>query len=110
MYFFWIDVPAATKLGIVVVNSPSGNIGAAAEHTIALLCATARNVPDACSSLKSEKWERSRLVGVELKGKTLGVIGLGKGWYIHSKSRKLLFYYLDLIIGVAYCLVSIYTR
>lgn len=73
------DVDAATKLGIVVVNSPSGNIGAAAEHTIALLMALARNIPDACSSIKAGKWERSRLVGVEVKGKTLGIIGLGKG-------------------------------
>ena len=66
-------------MGIVVVNSPSGNIGAAAEQTIALLLATARNIPDACASLKAGKWERSRLVGVEVKGKTLGVIGFGKG-------------------------------
>lgn len=72
-------MPAATKLGIVVVNSPSGNIGAAAEHTIALLCATARNVPGGCASLKAGKWERSRLVGVEYKGKVLGIVGLGKG-------------------------------
>jgi D-3-phosphoglycerate dehydrogenase len=74
-----VDVPAATRLGIVVVNSPSGNIQAAAEHTIALLMSMARNIPDACSSVKAGKWERSRLVGVEVKGKTLGIIGLGKG-------------------------------
>jgi D-3-phosphoglycerate dehydrogenase / 2-oxoglutarate reductase len=74
-----VDVPTATRLGIVVVNSPSGNIQAAAEHTIALLMSMARNVPDACASVKAGKWERSRLVGVEVKGKTLGVIGLGKG-------------------------------
>lgn len=74
-----VDVPAATRLGIVVVNSPSGNIQAAAEHTIALLMSMARNIPDACASLKGGKWERSRLVGVEVKGKTLGIIGLGKG-------------------------------
>jgi D-3-phosphoglycerate dehydrogenase / 2-oxoglutarate reductase len=84
-------------LGVIVVNSPSGNIGAAAEHTIALLMALARNVPDACSSLKGEKWERSRLVGIEVKGKILGIIGLGKGrqasfdhhlasWYDPSRS------------------------
>ncbi|KAA6413247.1 MAG: phosphoglycerate dehydrogenase [Lasallia pustulata] len=73
-----VDVEAATKLGIIVVNSPSGNIGAAAEHTIALLLATARNVPQACASLEAGKWERSKLVGVEVKGKTLGVIGFGK--------------------------------
>ncbi|KAH0538567.1 hypothetical protein FGG08_004855 [Glutinoglossum americanum] len=74
-----VDVDTATKLGIIVVNSPSGNIRAAAEHTIALLMATARHVPDACSSLKVGKWERSRFVGVEVKGKTIGIIGLGKG-------------------------------
>ena len=72
------DVPTATQLGIVVVNSPSGNIGAAAEHTVALMLAVARNVPDGCSSLKAGKWERSRLVGVEVKNRTLGIIGLGK--------------------------------
>lgn len=74
-----VDVQTATKLGIVVVNSPSGNIGAAAEHTIALLMSMARNIPDGCASVKAGKWERSRLVGVELKGKTLCIIGLGKG-------------------------------
>ena len=74
-----VDVKAATQLGIIVVNSPSGNIGAAAEHTIALLMALARNISDACASLKDKKWERSRLVGVEVTGKTLGIIGLGKG-------------------------------
>ncbi|KAI9702862.1 MAG: hypothetical protein M1836_008076 [Candelina mexicana] len=73
-----VDVETATKHGIIVVNSPSGNIGAAAEHTIALLLAVARNIPDGCASLKACKWERSRLVGVEVKGKTLGIIGLGK--------------------------------
>lgn len=76
-----VDVEAATKLGIVVVNSPSGNIGAAAEHTIALMMSMARNIPDACASLKGGRWERGRFVGIELKGKTLGIIGLGKGTY-----------------------------
>jgi D-3-phosphoglycerate dehydrogenase len=74
-----VNVQVATKLGIVVVNSPSGNIGAAAEHTIALLMSMARNIPDGCAGVKAGKWERSRLVGVELKGKTLCIIGLGKG-------------------------------
>ncbi|GAB7355358.1 hypothetical protein MBLNU459_g5884t1 [Dothideomycetes sp. NU459] len=69
-----VDVAAATKLGIIVVNSPVGNINAAAEHTIALLMATARNITDACASLKAGKWERSRLVGIEVKGKTLAII------------------------------------
>ncbi|KAI9818886.1 MAG: hypothetical protein M1827_007707 [Pycnora praestabilis] len=74
-----VDVNAATAHGIIVVNSPAGNIGAAAEHTVALLLAVARNIPDGCASLKAGKWERSRLVGVEVKGKMLGIIGLGKG-------------------------------
>ena len=76
-----IDVEAATQQGIIVVNSPSGNIVAAAEHTIALLLATARNVGRADAGLKNEngmKWERSKLVGVEVGRKTLGIIGLGK--------------------------------
>lgn len=73
------DVEEATKLGVVVVNSPSGNIGAAAEHTVALMMSMARQIPGACASLKDSKWERSRFVGVEVKGKILGIIGLGKG-------------------------------
>ncbi|KAF2117219.1 D-isomer specific 2-hydroxyacid dehydrogenase [Lophiotrema nucula] len=73
-----VDVESATKHGIIVVNSPSGNINAAAEHTIALLMAVARNIGDAAASVKDGKWERSRLTGVEAKGKTLGIIGLGK--------------------------------
>lgn len=77
-----VDLDAATKLGIIVINSPQGNINAAAEHTIALLMAVARNVGDACASIKAGKWERSRLVGIEVKGKTLGIIGLGKGLYM----------------------------
>ncbi|KAI9650835.1 hypothetical protein NHQ30_000869 [Ciborinia camelliae] len=73
-----IDVEAATKHGIIVVNSPSGNIAAAAEHTIALLMAVARNVPAGDRSLRSGGWERGKLVGTEVGGKILGIIGLGK--------------------------------
>ncbi|KAF2123849.1 phosphoglycerate dehydrogenase [Dothidotthia symphoricarpi CBS 119687] len=73
-----VDVQSATAHGIIVVNSPSGNINAAAEHTIALLMAVARNVGDASQSIKAGKWERSRLTGVEAKGKTLAIVGLGK--------------------------------
>jgi D-3-phosphoglycerate dehydrogenase len=72
-----IDVDAATKKGIVVVNAPTGNTVAAAEHTIALMLALARNVPQANSHLKSGKWQREKLVGTELRNKTLGIIGLG---------------------------------
>ncbi|KAF2136022.1 uncharacterized protein K452DRAFT_303107 [Aplosporella prunicola CBS 121167] len=73
-----VDVEAATRLGVVVVNSPVGNVNAAAEHTVALMLAVARNIGDATQSLKSGKWERSRLVGVEVKGKTLAIVGAGK--------------------------------
>lgn len=76
-----VDLKAATKLGIVVVNSPQGNINAAAEHTIGLLMAVARNIGAASVTIKAGKWERSKLVGVEVKGKTLSVLGLGKGWF-----------------------------
>ncbi|KAF7923264.1 hypothetical protein BELL_0033g00030 [Botrytis elliptica] len=73
-----IDVEAATRHGIIVVNSPSGNIAAAAEHTIALLMAVARNVPAGDRSLRNGGWERAKLVGTEVGGKILGVVGLGK--------------------------------
>lgn len=73
-----VDVDAATQHGIIVVNSPSGNIVAAAEHTIALLMSVARNVPGGDRSLRNGGWERSKLVGTEVGGKTLGIIGLGK--------------------------------
>ena len=73
-----IDIEAATLHGIMVVNSPTGNIVAAAEHTIAMLMALARHLPDANSSTKAGKWEKSRFLGVEVRNKILGVIGLGK--------------------------------
>ena len=73
-----IDLEAATQKGIIVVNSPDGNTIAAAEHTVALMLAMARNIPEASLSVKSGKWERSKFTGCELYGKTLGIIGLGK--------------------------------
>jgi D-3-phosphoglycerate dehydrogenase len=72
-----IDVDAATRKGIVVVNTPTGNTVAAAEHTIALMLALARHVPQANSRLKSGKWQREEMIGAELKNKILGIIGLG---------------------------------
>src|SRR5207244_6885569 len=72
-----IDVPAATRLGVLVVNAPRGNIIAAAEHAIALLLALARNIPQADASVKRGEWQRSKYTGVEIRGKTLGVVGLG---------------------------------
>ena len=73
-----IDIDAATRRGIMVVNSPTGNIVAAAEHTIAMLMALARHIPAANSSTKAGKWEKSRFLGIEVRNKILGVIGLGK--------------------------------
>jgi D-3-phosphoglycerate dehydrogenase / 2-oxoglutarate reductase len=73
-----VDVPAATKRGIVVANAPQSNVITAAEHTMALLLALARNVPQAHASLTSGKWERSKFSGVELYEKTLGILGFGR--------------------------------
>jgi D-3-phosphoglycerate dehydrogenase / 2-oxoglutarate reductase len=73
-----IDTTAATRQGIMVVNSPTGNIVAAAEHTIAMLMALARQIPAANTSTKAGKWEKSRFLGVEVRNKVLGIIGLGK--------------------------------
>ena len=73
-----IDVEAATRRGVLVVNAPQSNIVSAAEHTIALMLAQARNIPQANSALKAGRWERERFQGVEVYGKTLGVIGLGR--------------------------------
>jgi len=73
-----VDVAKATELGVMVVNAPVSNIVSAAEQTMALLLAQARNIPQAHSALKSGKWERSKWEGVELYGKTLGIVGLGK--------------------------------
>ncbi|MHB1548234.1 MAG: NAD(P)-dependent oxidoreductase, partial [Acidimicrobiales bacterium] len=73
-----VDVPAATARGVMVVNAPQSNILSAAEQAMALLLAQARNVPQAHAALVAGKWERSKWEGVELHGKTLGVIGLGR--------------------------------
>lgn len=72
-----IDVAAATRRGILVVNSPAGNILAAAEHTLALLLAAARHVPQADRSMKAGEWDRKQFAGRQVEGKTLGLIGFG---------------------------------
>lgn len=73
-----VDVATATELGILVVNAPTANLISATEHTFALLLALARNVPAAHQSLLAGEWERKRFMGIELNGKTLGLIGLGR--------------------------------
>lgn len=73
-----VDIEAATEKGIIVTNAPEGNMLSAAEHTIAMMMSMARNIPQANSSMKAGKWERKNFMGVEVNGKTLGVIGLGR--------------------------------
>ncbi|MHB8437549.1 MAG: phosphoglycerate dehydrogenase, partial [Acidimicrobiales bacterium] len=73
-----VDVESATRRGVMVVNAPQSNILSAAEHAMALLLAQARNIPQAHAALVAGKWERSKWEGVELHGKTLGVVGLGR--------------------------------
>ncbi|HEX5965736.1 MAG TPA: phosphoglycerate dehydrogenase [Pyrinomonadaceae bacterium] len=85
-----IDVPAATLRGMVVMNAPDGNTITTAEHTIALLISLARSIPQANSSLKAGRWERKKFIGVELQGKTLGIVGLGRiGRVVASRARAL---------------------
>lgn len=73
-----INVDIATKKGIIVVNSPDGNTTAAAEHTVSMMMSLTRNIPKAHESMFTGKWDRKSFTGVELRGKTLGIIGLGK--------------------------------
>ena len=83
-----VDVPEATRRGIIVANAPESNVITAAEHTMALLLALARNVPQAHASLISGKWERSKFSGTELYEKTLGILGFGRiGQLVAQRAR-----------------------
>jgi D-3-phosphoglycerate dehydrogenase / 2-oxoglutarate reductase len=83
-----VDVPAATKRGIIVANAPESNIIAAAEHTMAMLLAQVRHIPQADASLKGGKWERSRFGGVEVYEKTIGILGFGRiGQLVAERAR-----------------------
>ena len=85
-----IDLDAATRLGIAVVNAPTATSIAAAEHTIAMMMALARHVPQAYASLRQGKWERSAFVGVEVRDKVLGIIGLGRiGFEVARRAQGL---------------------
>ncbi len=78
-----VDIPAATKRGIVVMNTPGGNTVTTAEHTFALIFAIARQIPQATASVKSGKWEKNKFMGLELFNKTIGIIGFGQiGAYV----------------------------
>jgi D-3-phosphoglycerate dehydrogenase / 2-oxoglutarate reductase len=85
-----VDVPAATRRGILVVNSPEGNTVAAAEHAVAMMLSLSRFIPDANQSVKSGKWDRKSFTGVEVYKKTLGVVGLGKiGAHVAGIARSM---------------------
>ena len=80
-----VDLTAATKKGILVVNAPGSNSVSVAEHTIGLMMSLARKIPEANISTQSGKWEKSRFKGMEIEGKTLGVIGFGKIGFLVAK-------------------------
>jgi D-3-phosphoglycerate dehydrogenase len=92
-----IDVEAATQNGIVVANAPGGNTISTAELTLGMILAVARRIPQAVSSVKSGRWERKKFLGTELRGKTLGVVGLGRVGYEVAKRAR----YFDMIV-IAY--------
>jgi len=83
-----IDIPEATRKGIMVMNTPGGNTLSAAEHTMALMLAMSRNVVPACNSLKSGAWDRKKYMGNQLNGKILGIIGLGRIGMAVAKMAK----------------------
>lgn len=83
-----VDVDACTARGILVINAPTANIMSATEHTMAMLLSLCRNIPEAHASLKRGEWTRSKFMGVELNGKTLGVVGLGRiGSRVTTRAR-----------------------
>jgi len=85
-----VDVPAATRQGIVVVNSPEGNTIAAAEHALAMMLSLSRHIPDANESVKNNQWDRKSFIGAEVYKKTLGVVGLGKiGSHVATVARAM---------------------
>jgi len=75
-----IDVQAASKKGIVVMNTPGGNTITTAEHAISMMLALSRKIPQATASMKGKKWEKSKFMGSEIYNKTLGIIGIGRTW------------------------------
>ncbi|WP_292665035.1 NAD(P)-dependent oxidoreductase, partial [Mesorhizobium sp.] len=72
-----VDIPAASRKGIIVMNTPFGNSITTAEHAVAMIFALARQIPEANASTHAGKWEKNRFMGVEITGKTLGIIGCG---------------------------------
>ncbi|MEQ8463587.1 phosphoglycerate dehydrogenase [Coleofasciculus sp. E2-BRE-01] len=85
-----VDVPAATRQGIVVVNSPEGNTIAAAEHALAMMLSLSRHIPEANQSVKNSQWDRKRFIGAEVYKKTIGIVGLGKiGSHVATVARSM---------------------
>ncbi len=85
-----VDVPAATDSGVIVMNAPTGNIVTTAEHAIAMMFSISRRIPQADASMRAGKWEKKKFQGSELRGKTLGLIGLGNiGKVVGSRARAL---------------------
>ena len=85
-----VDLRAATKKGIVVMNTPQENAIAAAEHTIAMMLSISRKIPQATATMRAGKWEKRKFVGVELYGKTLGLVGIGViGTIVADRARGL---------------------
>lgn len=85
-----VDIPAATKKGVVVMNTPGGNVVTTAEHTIALMMSMTRNIPQGTASLKAGRWDKKKLQGREIMNKTLGLIGYGKiGSVVADRARGL---------------------
>jgi len=85
-----VDIPAATKKGVVVMNTPGGNVVTTAEHAVSMMMALSRNIPQATASMKGGKWEKKKFMGREIMNKTLGVIGFGKiGSIVADRARGL---------------------
>jgi len=85
-----VDIPAATKRGVVVMNTPEGNVITTAEHAVAMMLALSRNIPQGTASLKQGRWEKKKLQGKEIFGKTLGVLGYGRiGSIVADRARGL---------------------
>ncbi|MBW2710497.1 MAG: phosphoglycerate dehydrogenase, partial [Deltaproteobacteria bacterium] len=83
-----VDIPAATKRGVVVMNTPGGNVVTTAEHAIAMILSLSRNIPEGTSSLKAGRWDKKKLQGREIYNKILGIIGCGKiGSIVADRAR-----------------------
>src|SRR5437763_509271 len=83
-----VDVDACTARGILVINAPTANVMSATEHTMAMMLALCRNIPEAHASVKRGEWIRSKFIGLELSGKTLGIVGLGRiGTRVTTRAR-----------------------